>query len=88
MSDLAAALREAGHSEIANALERKELAGRLRHIDRDELADQLEAGAPAGEAEPNAEPTPAAPHEQLAQQLNAAQSKWLTLGGPGGPDAA
>jgi hypothetical protein len=32
MSDLAAALREAGHSEIANALERKELAGRLRHM--------------------------------------------------------
>jgi hypothetical protein len=27
MSDLAAALREAGHGDVADALERKELAG-------------------------------------------------------------
>jgi len=86
MSELAAALRDAGHSDVADALERKELAGRLRQTGRDDLADQLEAGAPAGEAEPSAEPTPAAPHEQLAQQLNAAQSKWLTLGVPEGSD--
>jgi hypothetical protein len=29
MSDLAAALREAGHPEVASELERRELAGRL-----------------------------------------------------------
>jgi hypothetical protein len=86
VSDLATALRENGHTEIADALERKELAGRLRQSGRDDLADQLEAGDPtpaAEETEPSAEP---APHERLAQQLNAAQSKWLTLGGPGGSD--
>jgi hypothetical protein len=29
---------------------------------------------------------PKQPHEILAERLDAAQSKWLTLGGPGGSD--
>ena len=41
MSDLAAALREAGHEEIANQLEQRELVGRLRKAGRDDLADVL-----------------------------------------------
>ena len=41
---MAAALREAGHAEIAAALERKSLAGQLRKAGRDDLADSLEAG--------------------------------------------
>jgi hypothetical protein len=93
MGDLAAALREAGHGDVADALEKKELAGRLRQSGRDDLANQLEAGgetSPAGDEDtpPSVQPTPPAPHEQLAQQLNAAQSKWLTLGGPEGSDDA
>jgi hypothetical protein len=84
MSDLAAALREAGHGDVAHALERKELVGRLRQAGRGDLADALEAGdqtPPAEEAEPTTEPSSPAAHEQLAQHRNAAQSKWLTLGG-------
>jgi hypothetical protein len=45
MGDLADALGAEGHNEIADALERKELAGRLRHTGRDDLADALEAGS-------------------------------------------
>jgi len=88
MTDLAAALREAGHDDVAAALERKELAGRLRQNGRDDLADQLEAGvqtAPAEEAEPSTNLTPVA-HERLATALHDAQSRWVTLGGSGGPD--
>lgn len=86
MSDLAAALREAGHKDVADALERKELAGRLRQSGRDDLADALEAGdpAPAVEETPPAEP---APHELLAKRLEQSQSKWITLGGPDGEAA-
>jgi hypothetical protein len=86
MGDLAAAIREAGHEDVAAALETKELAGRLRKSGRDDLAEQLEAGesTPAAEeTEPNAEP---AAHEQLAKQLGEAQSRWITLGGSGGSD--
>jgi hypothetical protein len=86
MHDLATALRESGHTEIAAALERKALAGDLREAGRSDLADALEAGEPAAEAPEPSPPTPPAPHEQPAQQLNAAQSKWLTLGAPGGSD--
>jgi hypothetical protein len=89
VSDLSAALRADGHDELAAALERKELAGRLRQSGRDDLADALISGRtpPAEEVEAANEPTtPPAAHEQLAEQLNAAQSKWLTLGGPGGSD--
>jgi hypothetical protein len=52
MGDLADALRAEGHDETVNRLERRELAGRLRHTGRDDLADALEAGSqtrPAGE---------------------------------------
>jgi hypothetical protein len=86
VNDLATALRESGHTEIADALERKELAGRLRTSGTDDLADALEAGEPTPlveEAEPTAEP---APHERLAKQLDEAQSRWITLGGSGGSD--
>jgi hypothetical protein len=44
VSDLADALRAAGHTDVAAALEGKELAGRLRQSRRDDLADALEAG--------------------------------------------
>jgi hypothetical protein len=83
VGDLAAALREAGHGDVADALEKKELAGRLRQSGRADLADQLEAGEPTPtveEAEPVPEPEPPE-HERLARSLNAAQSRWLTLGG-------
>jgi hypothetical protein len=82
MGDLAAALREAGHGDVADALEKKELAGRLRQSGRDDLADQLEAGEPTPpveEAEPVGEPEPQ--HERLARSLHDAQSRWVTLGG-------
>lgn len=91
MSDLAAALREAGHGDVADALERKELAGRLRQAGRGDLADALEGGdqtTPAEEAEPTTEPSSPAAHEQLARSLNAAQSRWMTLGGPDDAEAA
>jgi hypothetical protein len=89
MGDLADALRESGHTEIADALERKELAGRLRQSGRDDLADQLEAGEPMPAVEETEPPPPAPqPHEQLAKQLDEAQSRWITLGGSGGSDAA
>lgn len=83
MSDLAAALREAGHGDVADALERRELAGRLRQSGRPDLADQLEAGDPTPaveEAEPSAEPEPLE-HELLAKRLDEAQSRWYSLGG-------
>jgi hypothetical protein len=46
VGDLADALRAGGHDEIADELERKELAGRLRKSGREDLADALEAGEP------------------------------------------
>ena len=85
--NLSAALREAGHTEIADALERKSLAGQLRTAGRDDLADSLEAGdqtAPVEGAQPPAAPQP---HEVFAKQLNEAQSVWHTLGGPDGNQA-
>lgn len=93
MSDLAAALREAGHTDIAAALEGKELAGRLRQTGRDDLAAALEAGSqtpPAAEEEtpPTVQPTPPAPHAQLAQALHDAQSRWVTVGGSPDGEAA
>lgn len=76
MSDLAAALREAGHGDVAAALEKKELAGRLRKSGRDDLADALETGDPIPAAEEAEPPTPVPqPHEQLAKQLEEAQSR-------------
>jgi hypothetical protein len=82
--NLSSALREAGHPDIAEALERKALAGQLRQAGRDDLADSLEAGdqpAPVEGAQPPAAPQP---HEVFAKQLNEAQSEWHTLGGPNG----
>jgi hypothetical protein len=88
MGDLADALREAGHGDVAAALEKKELAARLRKSGRPDLADQLEAGdQPAPEAEETPPPAPQ-PHELLAERLNAAQSRWTTLGGPDDGKAA
>jgi hypothetical protein len=90
MSDLIAALREAGHEDVAAALEQKELAGRLRKAGREDLADSLITGETprVEEPEPAAEPTPLAPHEQLAKSLHDAQSRWVTLGSPEGPEEA
>ena len=59
MTDLSAALKEAGHDELAAALERKSLAGRLRQAGRDDLAEALEAD------QPPAEQTPAAPTNRV-----------------------
>jgi hypothetical protein len=88
MTDLAAALREAGHEDVAAALEKKELAGRLRQNGRDDLAHALEAGGqgnPAAEEEAQRTVEPATPHKRLAQELRNAQSQWFTFGGPGSP---
>jgi hypothetical protein len=87
VSDLTEALREAGQEDVAAALERKELAGRLRTAGRDDLADMLVTGEqppPAAQPEPVAEPEPE--HELLAKQLDKAQSRWVTLSGEGGSD--
>ena len=70
--DLAGALREAGHADIADALERKQLANRLREGGREDLAEQLEAGK-----------TPAAPVSEADQQFferikSAAESQWTS----------
>jgi hypothetical protein len=89
VSDLAAALREAGHPEVADQLERRELAARLRESGRPDLADALMTGEqtpPAEAAEPGSEPAPPAPHEQLARSLRNALSRWVTLGRQGAPD--
>ena len=59
MDDLAAALREAGHEDLADALRRKALAGELREAGREDLAAALEAGEAPGEQAAPA--TPAAP---------------------------
>jgi hypothetical protein len=64
VGDLADALREAGHEDVAAELEGKEPAGRLRQSGSDDLDDALEAGEPTPrveEAEPSAE---SAPHER------------------------
>lgn len=55
--DLARTLREAGHADIAEALERDQLRDQLREAGRGDLADAPEA---AGSGQP-AEPAPAAP---------------------------
>ena len=53
--DLTEGLREAGHDDLAEALERKQLAGRLRESGRDDLADQLDR--PAEAVQPSADET-------------------------------
>jgi hypothetical protein len=90
MTDLAAALREAGHGDVADALERKELAGRLRQSGRDDLADALEGGDQPAEALEAGEqpadkrqerPAPASPAEQeqrFAEQYRDALNAAIT----------
>jgi hypothetical protein len=73
---------------LRTSVEQRELAGRLRKAGRDDLADALLTGETPPPEEPEPAPEPEAEHERLARQLNAAQSKWLTLGGSGGSDAA
>jgi hypothetical protein len=85
VSDLTEALREAGHDDVAAALERKELAGRLRQAGREDLADALVTGEQTPPPE-QPEPAPVPEHERLARQLADAQSEWITLGGKGAPD--
>jgi hypothetical protein len=55
VGDLADALREAGHEDVAAELEGKEPAGRLRQSGSDDLDDALEAGEPTPRVE-EAEP--------------------------------
>ena len=69
MTDLSAALKEAGHDELAAALERKSLAGQLRQAGRDDLADALEADQPPAEQTPAA---PTRPAVEAARQHEAA----------------
>jgi hypothetical protein len=96
MGDLADALREAGHTEIANQLERKALAGDLRKVGRGDLADALESGeqheatpAPATETEPEPTepPTPQQQQQQFAENfrdaLNASRTPWFGEGDDG-----
>jgi hypothetical protein len=58
VSDLADALRAEGYPEIANQLEQRELAERLRKAGRDDLADSLTTGEtpPPEQPEPSTEP--------------------------------
>lgn len=78
MSELAAALREAGHSDVADALERKELAGRLRQTGRDDLANQLEGSKPPDA--PAADAVPVHPEQRFAESLrdhmNSSLTRW------------
>ncbi len=77
---LTIALREAGHTELADALERKELVGRLRQSGRADLAERLEA--PEAPAEPEQPKSPErAAAEGLLDHLNASVTKWHSLGG-------
>jgi hypothetical protein len=79
MSDLAAALREAGHGDVADALERKELAGRLRQSGRDDLADQLEADQQTPTPAPPERPlTHAEQEQQFAEQYRDALNRSLS----------
>jgi hypothetical protein len=65
--DLTEGLRDAGHDDLAEALERKQLAGQLREGGREDLADQLEAGR---------EPEPAPSEgEQLQNELRAMRDR-------------
>ena len=82
--DLTTALREAGHADLADVLEKKELVGRLRQGGRADLADRLEA--PPEAPEPPAAPEPPKSAERVAAEglrdhLNASLSPWHTLGG-------
>ena len=78
MTDLSAALKEAGHDELAAALERKSLAGQLRQAGRDDLADALEADQPPAEQTPAA---PTDPVEAARQQEAAALYEGLVRAG-------
>ena len=80
MTDLTTALRESGHADLADALERKELVGRARESGRHDLADRLEA--PQAPAEPEQPKSPEqAMAEGLLDHLNASTTKWHSLGG-------
>jgi len=84
--DLTTALREAGHADLADVLERKELAGRLRQAGRDDVADRLEA--PEAPEAPPAAPEPSKSAERVAgeallEHLNSSVSRWHSIGGDG-----
>jgi excisionase family DNA binding protein len=78
MSDLTAALREAGYDDIADELDKRALAGELRKAGRDDLADSLEG---AGEA-PQEETPPERPDigQAMLGALNRSVTPWFTLG--------
>ena len=74
MTDLTEALREAGHDDIADQLEKKALANELRKAGRDDLADALEAGR-----RPQAQqPQPRDLAQYLLDQINSAKSPEFT----------
>jgi hypothetical protein len=74
--DLTGALREGGYGDLADRLERKQIADRLRESGRDDVADKLEA-AP----EPATPKDPAlALAEQLRDHLNESVTKQFTIG--------
>jgi hypothetical protein len=85
MTDLTAALREAGHDDLAAALERKALVRGLREAGREDLADALESGEtatpPAEEAQSTNPPTPQQQHHQFAEHfrdaLNESRTPWF-----------
>ena len=78
MTDLSDALREGGHADLAEQLDRKQLAGQLRESGRTDLADRLET------AETPAEPEPVkTPEVQMAERMrdamNESLTKWTSL---------
>jgi hypothetical protein len=79
MSDLAAALRESGHADLARQLEAKELAAKLRRSGRDDLAASLEAPQPPPE-QAEAKTPEQVVGEELLGHLNRSVTPWHRLG--------
>jgi hypothetical protein len=80
MSDrLSDALREGGHADLADQLERKQLAGQLRETGRNDLAERLETPeAPPAEPEPVKSPE-VQMAERMRDAMNESLTKWVSL---------
>jgi hypothetical protein len=75
--DLPGALREGGYTDLADRLERKQLADQLREAGREDVAAALE--------QPKPEPRPQDPQRAMAESLlsalNSSVTKSYTIGG-------
>ena len=76
--DIVNQLREANLGDIADEVERRQLAGQLRESGRTDLADRLETPEPPAEPEPVRSPE-LQMAERMRDAMNESRTKWTSI---------